>query len=92
MRKVAVIGAGKIGSTVVDLLAGSGTFEVLAIDAAPAALDALDPPWRITRKAMAIDQPEALAREIADRFAVVNCAPYHLTTTVARAARDAGVH
>ena len=29
MRKVAVVGAGKIGSTIVDLLAGSGVYEVL---------------------------------------------------------------
>ena len=32
MRKVAVIGAGKIGSTVIDLLVGSGSYEALLID------------------------------------------------------------
>ena len=40
MRKVAVIGAGKIGSTVVDLLVGSGSYEVLVLDqSAPATTD-----------------------------------------------------
>ncbi len=92
MRKVAVIGAGKIGSTVIDLLAGSGSFEVLAIDAQPEALAGLDPPRPIRRKALAIDDPAALAAAVAGRFAVVNCAPYALTATVARAARQAGAH
>ena len=32
MHKVAVIGAGKIGSTVVDLLTAFGAYEVLVID------------------------------------------------------------
>ena len=38
MRKVAVVGAGKIGSTVVDLLVGSGAYEVLVIDQSGEAL------------------------------------------------------
>ena len=38
MRKVAVIGAGKIGSTVVDLLVGSGSYDALLIDQDAAAL------------------------------------------------------
>ena len=38
MRKVAVIGAGKIGSTVVDLLVGSGSYEAVLIDQAAEAL------------------------------------------------------
>jgi saccharopine dehydrogenase-like NADP-dependent oxidoreductase len=92
MRKVAVIGAGKIGSVVVDLLAGSGSYEVLAIDAAPDALAGLDAPGRIARQALAVDDPDALAAAVAGGFAVVNCAPYVLTATVARAARRAGVH
>jgi saccharopine dehydrogenase-like NADP-dependent oxidoreductase len=92
MRKVAVVGAGKIGSVVVDLLAGSGGYEVLALDAAPEALSSLDPPGRIARRTLAVDDPAALAAAIADRFAVVNCAPYALTAAVARAARQAGVH
>jgi saccharopine dehydrogenase-like NADP-dependent oxidoreductase len=92
MRKVAVVGAGKIGSVVVDLLAGSGGYEVLAIDASPEALERLDPPGRIARRTLAIEDAEALADAIRGGFAVVNCAPYALTATVARAARKVCVH
>jgi len=92
MRKVAVVGAGKIGSTVVDLLAGAGDYQVLAIDASAAALAALSPRARLETRTLAVREPEALASALGDSFAVVNCAPYSLTATVARAARAAGVH
>jgi len=92
MRKVAVIGAGKIGSTVVDLLVGSGAYEVLLIDQEAAALVEYRGRAHVVTAAMAIEDPAALAVELAGAFAVVNCAPYHLTTTVARAATVAGAH
>lgn len=90
MRKVAVIGAGKIGSTVVDLLTGSGAYEVLVIDQSAEALAGLTP--GVETRAMAIDDPAKLGEALKGRFAVVNCAPYHLTVTVARAAAAAGAH
>lgn len=92
MRKVAVVGAGKIGSTVVDLLEGSGDYQVMVIDRSAEALTELNPASKAERVAMSIDDPKTLAARLAGRFAVVNCAPYHLTTTVAEAARDAGAH
>ena len=92
MRKVAVIGAGKIGSTVVDLLTAFGAYEVLVIDQAPETLAGLKDHPRVTTAATAIDDPAALAQRLKGRFAVVNCAPFHLTVTVARAAAAAGAH
>ena len=92
MRKVAVVGAGKIGSTVLDLLAGSGGYQVLMIDQSPEALAGLSPRSKAQTRALAIDGSDALADALAGRFAVINCAPYHLTTQVAEAARRAGAH
>jgi saccharopine dehydrogenase-like NADP-dependent oxidoreductase len=92
MRKVAVVGAGKIGSTVVDLLVGSGAYEALVVDQSTAALEAPQGRHRVTTAAMPIDDPVALAERIKGCFAVVNCAPYHLTTAVARAAKAAEAH
>src|ERR1700712_5084002 len=88
MRKAAVVGAGKIGSTIASLLANSGDYEVLVIDQSAEALAGLD--RRASTKAMGIDDPEALARALAGCFAVVNAAPYHLTTVVGQAAKTAG--
>jgi saccharopine dehydrogenase-like NADP-dependent oxidoreductase len=92
MRTVAVVGAGKIGSTVVDLLVGSAAYEVLVVDRAQDALAGFKGRGRISTAAVAIDDPEKLAARLAGCFAVVNCAPYHLTTVVAQAAKAAGAH
>ncbi|MBI1197719.1 MAG: NAD(P)H-binding protein [Phenylobacterium sp.] len=92
MRKAAVVGAGKIGSTVVNLLVGSGAYEVILIDQSPEALKAFAERPGVETAALAIDDPDALAAKLAGAFAVVNCAPYQLTTAVARAAKAAGAH
>jgi saccharopine dehydrogenase-like NADP-dependent oxidoreductase len=90
MRKAAVVGAGKIGSTIASLLAGCGDYEVLVIDRSVEALAGVDP--RAATAVLAIDDPGALAEALEGCFAVVNAAPYHLTTAVARAAKTAGAH
>src|SRR6476659_2952423 len=90
LPKVAVVGAGKIGSTVAGLL--SGAYEVLVIDQSAEALAALDARPRPATAALAIDDPAALTGALAGCFAVINAAPYHLTTAVARAAKAAGAH
>ena len=90
MRKAAVVGAGKIGSTIASLLVGSGDYEVLVIDQSAEALKGLGA--GIATAAMAIDDPAALAKALTGCFAVVNAAPYHLTTVVAQASKTAGAH
>ncbi|MGZ3404182.1 MAG: saccharopine dehydrogenase C-terminal domain-containing protein [Phenylobacterium sp.] len=90
MRKIAVIGAGKIGSTAATLLAGCGDYEVLVIDRSAEALAGID--TRVKTAAVAIDSPADLADALAGCFAVVNAAPYHLTVAVAQAAKTAGAH
>ncbi|MFL5295247.1 MAG: saccharopine dehydrogenase C-terminal domain-containing protein [Phenylobacterium sp.] len=90
MRKVAVVGAGKIGSTIASLLAGS--YEVLVIDQSPETLAALDIHPAPRTAALAIDDAKALSGALAGCFAVVNAAPYHLTTAVATAAKAAHAH
>ena len=92
MRKVAVIGAGKIGATVVDLLLASRGYAVKVIDQSAAALAALKGGARLETVATPIADAEALAETLRGCFAVANCAPYQLTTVVARAARRAGCH
>lgn len=92
MKTVGVVGAGKIGSTVVDLLVGSGAYKVVLVDQSPAALAAYADRPGVTTACRAIDAPEVLAEALQGVFAVVNCAPFHLTTAVARAAKAAGAH
>ena len=90
MHKAAVIGAGKIGSTIASLLLGLGDYQVMVIDQSAEALADVDP--RAEARPMAIDDPATLTRALEGCFAVVNAAPYHLTTIVAAAAKAAGAH
>ena len=89
MQRVAVIGAGNIGSTVAKMLADSGDYIVTLADCTPAA-PSRDP--RIRRVMLDVADTEALAAVLAGQFAVLSAAPYHLTATIAAAAKAAGVH
>ncbi len=92
MRRVAIVGAGKIGCTVVDLLVASGDYEALIVDQFEDALMTFRDRPGVSALAMAITGAEDLAARLTGVFAVVNCAPFHLTTVVARAAKLAGAH
>jgi saccharopine dehydrogenase-like NADP-dependent oxidoreductase len=99
MKHILVIGGGKIGSVVADLLvqtpAGSG-YRVTVADRsaellADIAADAKRSPHLST---LQLDVNDAAALRIAMRgcFAVLSAAPYHLTVKVAEAARELRVH
>jgi saccharopine dehydrogenase-like NADP-dependent oxidoreductase len=84
-----VIGAGKIGQVVADLLAGSADYDVTLADRDSAALK---PSPRVKTLALDVADPAALRRALDGRWAVLSAAPFHLTLAIAEAARAAGVH
>ncbi|SEE39060.1 Saccharopine dehydrogenase, NADP-dependent [Rhizobiales bacterium GAS191] len=92
MKRIAVIGAGKIGATIADLLALTRDYEVTVIDQSQAQLDALDGVAGITTQRLDISAPAALEAALAGKFAVMSAAPFHLTTRIAEAAATAGLH
>jgi saccharopine dehydrogenase-like NADP-dependent oxidoreductase len=91
MKSVAVVGAGNIGSAIAALLARTGDYEVRLLDMSAERLAQVDRRGVETATLDAAD-PAALRDALAGRFAVISAAPYHLTTAVAQAARDVGVH
>jgi saccharopine dehydrogenase-like NADP-dependent oxidoreductase len=99
MKDILVIGGGKIGAVVADLLVDTpqaGGYRVTVADRSAALLAQIeaDPSRspRLSTLALDVNDPARLAAALAGRFAVLSAAPYHLTLQVARAARDAGVH
>jgi saccharopine dehydrogenase-like NADP-dependent oxidoreductase len=99
MRNILVIGAGKIGSVVADLLVNTpeaGGYRVTVADrAAPLLAEiAADPTCsaRLSTLVLDVTDPAQLKAALAGRFAVLSAAPFHLTLQIARAARAAGVH
>ncbi len=94
MHRLAIIGVGKIGSTVLDLLVQTGDYQVLLIDQSEHALAPFIGRDHVDQVSMAIDDPQMLTATLSRYrcFAVVNCAPFSLTTIVAQAAKAAGAH
>lgn len=99
MRKILVIGGGKIGSVVGALLAHAGgelRYQVTVADRSAQQLadverDAAHASNLATRVLDVADTAQ-LRDALRGCFAVLSAAPYHLTLNVAQAAREAGVH
>ena len=99
MKDILVIGGGKIGSVVAELLAGTpeeGGYRVTVADRSAALLagierDARRSP-RLATRLLDVNDPAQLDDALRGRYAVLSAAPYHLTLRVAQTAKAAGVH
>ncbi|MEO8084975.1 MAG: saccharopine dehydrogenase C-terminal domain-containing protein [Ardenticatenales bacterium] len=98
LTRVVVLGTGRIGTLVTQLLAASGDYAVTAVDAharaAEAAVRGDDDAVVPNATALAADfsQPDILADVVAGQDYVVSCAPYFLNVAIAEAAARAGAH
>jgi saccharopine dehydrogenase-like NADP-dependent oxidoreductase len=99
MKDILVIGGGKIGSVVAELLVDtpeSDGYRVTVADRSAALLEQIDADLRrssrLSTLVLDVNDPVGLRAALQGRFAVLSAAPYHLTLQVARAALDAGVH
>ena len=92
MKSVVVIGAGKIGSTIAQLLSRSGDYEVVVADRSAIQLADIEAHPAVKTAEIDIADRDALRTLLAGHFAVLSAAPYHLTTAIAQAAADAKVH
>jgi saccharopine dehydrogenase-like NADP-dependent oxidoreductase len=88
MKRVLVIGAGRIGNTVATMLARSRSYAVTLADQKPVARL---PNWATFLTLDAAD-PEQLDRACHGQIAVISAAPFFLNAQIARAARNAGAH
>ncbi|MGE5504551.1 MAG: saccharopine dehydrogenase C-terminal domain-containing protein [Actinomycetota bacterium] len=91
MRRVLVLGAGKIGVTVAGMLAASGDHAVTLADGDGAALASRCPPGVMPAVVDAADGA-ALAEALKGVDAVVAALPFFLDLRVAEAARALGIH
>jgi len=99
MKDILVIGAGKIGSVVGELLVDtpeSNGYHVVVADRSAELLHEIerDPRKspRLSTLLLDVADPLALRAALRGRFAVLSAAPYHLTLRVAQAAREEHVH
>ncbi len=86
MKKIAVLGLGKVGTLASELLHSSG-FEVTGIDLSVNSAD-----FAFAVKSIDLGASDGIAAEFADQDAVLSCLPYHLNARLAALAHQAGIH
>ena len=92
MKRIAVVGAGKIGHMISDMLVKSGDYQVAVIDKSAEQLERLKTVTPVECLAIDVNDPSAVASALRGRFAVLSAAPFQVTGQIAAAAAQAGVH
>ncbi len=92
MKNILLLGAGKIGGIIADLLAGCGDYHVTVGDAEQAALDHLPQHPQITPQRLDVMNKDELLATMQGKFAVLSACPFHITKFVAQAAAEARIH
>lgn len=97
MHSILVLGGGKIGAVVAELLAhaqsgGRPDYRVTLADQRAAALAAAPRHPQIDTLVLDVGDAAALRAALQGRYAVLSALPYSLTVPVAEAARAAGCH
>jgi saccharopine dehydrogenase-like NADP-dependent oxidoreductase len=91
--KILLLGAGKIGAAVAELLAGSGDFEVAVVDKTRALLrDVRLHGGAVERIAADVEDRAAVRRLMRGQDAVVSALPFYLNVHVAEEARARAIH
>ena len=91
MKNVMLVGGGKIGVAIAGFLSGTGDYRVTVVDRDADSLARM-PTDNVERRKVVIDNSRALAEEIKGHDVVLSATPYHLTATIAEAAKRAGAH
>ena len=85
MDRILLLGAGKIGAAIIEMLGSSGDYDVSVADRDQSLLNALHR-HDITREVVDIDDIAALRGVMEGKEAVLSALPYYLNVAVATAA------
>jgi len=85
MKKIAVLGLGKVGTLAAEMLHGLG-FTVTGVD--QTGRDDLP----FTTTAVNLGDPTEVTKILIDQDAVLSCLPFHLNIPIAETAHSAGLH
>ncbi|MCZ6890440.1 MAG: saccharopine dehydrogenase NADP-binding domain-containing protein, partial [Gammaproteobacteria bacterium] len=91
MERILLLGAGKIGAAIVELLGATGDYELTVGDRDPSLLDALRR-HDVNKEPLDVADPEAVRRVMKGQDAVVSALPFYLNAAVAGIARDCRAH
>jgi len=91
MKNVLLVGGGKIGVAITELLSATGDYRVTVADRDAASLARM-PKHNVETRRVEIADVASFAREVKGHDIVLSATPFHLTATVAQAAKQAGAH
>src|ERR1051326_9557809 len=91
MKKVLLVGGGKIGIAITEFLSQTGDYHVTVLHRDAATLSRM-PQKNVELRQREITEPEEFAHEVEGQDIVLSATPFHLTSTVAEAAKIAGAH
>ncbi len=91
VSKIILLGGGKIGAAIVELLGASGDYDLVVGDHDQTILDALHR-HDAERRVLDVEDAAALRDIMEDGDAVISALPFYLNASVAEAARDCGLH
>ncbi len=89
--KLIVLGAGKIGQAIVNLLSATGDYDLTVVDSDDAALARLAK-FAVRTENVGFTDREALRQVMAGNRFAVSASPFHFTQRVAEAAKSIGAH
>ncbi|HEY4942827.1 MAG TPA: saccharopine dehydrogenase family protein [Rhizomicrobium sp.] len=91
MKNVLLVGGGKIGVAITELLCATGDYRVTVADRDAASLARM-PKNNVETRRVEIGDVASFAREVQGHDIVLSATPYNLTATVAEAAKRSGAH
>ncbi len=92
MKNILLLGAGKIGIIISDLLAHCGDYHVTVADSNKENLERLTEHANITPLTLDVTNSAELQEAMKGKFAALSACPFHITRYVAEAAAKTGVH
>ncbi len=92
MKDVLLLGAGKIGMIITELLVSSGDYQVTVADMDQSNLDRLPQYPGVKPLILDITKSDDLQAAMDGKFAALSACPFHITQYVARAAAAMNVH
>lgn len=91
MDRILLLGAGKIGAAIIELLGASGDYELTVAERDEDLLKSIHR-HDISRETADLRDPEIVRGLMKDHDAVISALPFYLNVDVAEAARDCGLH
>lgn len=92
MKNILLLGAGKIGGIITEMLANTGDYSVTVADISEVSLERMPNYPNVTRAKVDVTQKKNVVELMQGKFAVLCACPFDITRFAAAAAAEAGVH